>query len=436
MKKLFVIGLIALFCACAGNPASSGNSTAGMDLDAAIKEAATQMETRIPSGTLVALVSFASPSTAFSTQILTRLESAIVSSGKLVVVDRANLDKVRAEQGFQLSGEVDDESAKSIGKLLGAGAIVTGSLTDLGDVYSLTLKAINIETATVAVSYLADLRKTTRIATLLATRDGAASGGTTQGTTARTQPASSVASTSTTTSAAPVRFTVTFNANGASGGAPPAHTVQNGESITLPDIGAMNNPRGTFDGWNTRADGNGTPYTAGNTFIVNANTQLYAQWIEQIYRIGDTGPAGGIIFYDKGNRNGGWQYMEVAKDDLGKATGLKINGTNTGIGTGKQNTQVIARSGGMAAMICEAYRGGGFADWFLPSKDELNMMYINLVRISRIVDWEDTFWSSSVVNGVGNWRAVWAQRFSDGYQEGGMIHNEGNNYSIRAVRQF
>jgi hypothetical protein len=98
------------------------------------------LEARLPAKTTVALVSVASPSTAFSTQVLTRLESAVVGGGKLVVVDRSYLDKVREEQGFQLSGEVDDESAKSIGKLLGAGAIVTGALADLGDVYSLTLK--------------------------------------------------------------------------------------------------------------------------------------------------------------------------------------------------------------------------------------------------------------------------------------------------------
>jgi len=359
MKKLFVIGLIALLSACASHPTASGTTAAGMDLDAAIKEAATQMTTRIPSGTMVALVSLASPSTAFSTQVLTRLESAIVNSGKLVVVDRANLDKIRAEQGFQLSGEVDDESAKSIGKLLGAGAIITGSLTDLGDVYSLVLKAINIKTATVAVSYLADLTKTTRIETLLATRDGAGLGG--------TATAASASRPSTAAQTQPVAPK-----------APPTPT----------------------------------------------------------YSIGDTGPGGGIIFYDKGNRSGGWQYMEVSKDDLGKSQMMKVSGTNTGVGTGNQNTQLIAKSGGMAAMLCEAYRGGGFTDWFLPSKDELNLIYINLVRISHIVDWEDIYWSSSEVIGVGLWDAVWAQNFSNGHQEGGMLHNASKTYLVRAVRRF
>ncbi|GHU49006.1 hypothetical protein FACS1894200_07050 [Spirochaetia bacterium] len=156
--------------------AAPSGSSPGMDMDAAIREAAAQMEAKIPAKTMVALVSVASPSAAFSSQVLARIESAIVSSGKLGVVDRANLDKVRNEQGFQLSGEVDDESAKAIGKLLGAGAIVTGTLTDLGDVYSLTLKAINMETAMVVVSYLADLAKSARVETLLASGGGGTSG--------------------------------------------------------------------------------------------------------------------------------------------------------------------------------------------------------------------------------------------------------------------
>ncbi|GHV87145.1 hypothetical protein AGMMS50255_4410 [Spirochaetia bacterium] len=122
-----------------------------------------------------------------------------------------------------------------------------------------------------------------------------------------------------------------------------------------------------------------------------------------VYKVGDTGPAGGIVFYDKGNTSGGWRYMEVAKDDLGKATwGGNVDGTKTSVGTGKQNTQFIAKSGGMAATLCASYQGGGFSDWFLPSKDELNLIYINMVRISHTVDWEDTYWSSSDSK-VGSW---------------------------------
>ncbi|GHV32079.1 hypothetical protein AGMMS4952_21840 [Spirochaetia bacterium] len=79
-----------------------------MSLDEAVAQAAAQMEARLPARTEVALISVSSPSAPFSQYVLDGLETALVGSGKLVVVDRANLDKVRAEQGFQMSGEVNE----------------------------------------------------------------------------------------------------------------------------------------------------------------------------------------------------------------------------------------------------------------------------------------------------------------------------------------
>jgi len=69
-KKVLIgafIGLLILMSfGCKSTPASSASTPhVGMDLDAAIREAAAQMETRITSGTMVALVSLASPSTVF-----------------------------------------------------------------------------------------------------------------------------------------------------------------------------------------------------------------------------------------------------------------------------------------------------------------------------------------------------------------------------------
>jgi hypothetical protein len=190
MKKkiLTIVPMVLLIMGCVGSrpvvtsydsspekdiAAVSYGSSPGKNLDAAIKEAAVQMEKNLPKGMEVALVSVASSSAQLSEYVIGRLEAALVGGKKLVVVDRSNLDKIREEQGFQLSGEVDDNSAKSIGKLLGAGAIVTGAFADLGDMYSLTLKAINIETATVAVSYPVDIAKSTRIETLIASGGGA-----------------------------------------------------------------------------------------------------------------------------------------------------------------------------------------------------------------------------------------------------------------------
>ena len=43
---------------------------------------------------------------------------------------------------------------------------------------------------------------------------------------------------------------------------------------------------------------------------------------EKEYTIGDTGPAGGIIFYDKGNKTDGWRYLEAAPADLKLVNGV------------------------------------------------------------------------------------------------------------------
>jgi hypothetical protein len=75
-----------------------------------------------------------------------------------------------------------------------------------------------------------------------------------------------------------VTYSVTYLANGASGTAPQAQTVEPGTEITLPGAGDMRLTDRIFAGWNTSAGGTGAGYTAGELYTVNANTVLYAQW--------------------------------------------------------------------------------------------------------------------------------------------------------------
>jgi hypothetical protein len=103
------------------------------------------------------------------------------------------------------------------------------------------------------------------------------------------------------------------------------------------------------------------------------------------YNIGDTGPAGGLIFYDQGSVINGWRYMEAGLTDLSApwapsgpapATGV----TATAIGTGQANTNSLFAFYGnssstiYAARSCKLYTFGGYSDWFLPSKDECTTM--------------------------------------------------------------
>jgi hypothetical protein len=71
----------------------------------------------------------------------------MVNDGKLIVVDRQNLELIQQEMRFQLSGEVSDETAQEIGRKLGAQYIISGSMTSLGNMYRMRVQAISVETA-------------------------------------------------------------------------------------------------------------------------------------------------------------------------------------------------------------------------------------------------------------------------------------------------
>ena len=73
-----------------------------------------------------------------------------------------------------------------------------------------------------------------------------------------------------------VIYTITFNANGGSG-TMSALSVKEGASQKLTS-NSFTRSDYTFTGWNTKADGSGTPYTNGQTITPTSNLTLYAQW--------------------------------------------------------------------------------------------------------------------------------------------------------------
>lgn len=78
-------------------------------------------------------------------------------------------------------------------------------------------------------------------------------------------------------------YTVTYNANGADSGTVPTDATEyaSGATVTvLGNTGSLVKTGYTFDGWNTQANGEGTNYTAGNTFTISTNTTLYAKWTD------------------------------------------------------------------------------------------------------------------------------------------------------------
>ncbi|MDR3301494.1 MAG: DUF1566 domain-containing protein, partial [Spirochaetaceae bacterium] len=163
-----------------------------------------------------------------------------------------------------------------------------------------------------------------------------------------------------------------------------------------------------------------------------------------VYAIRETGPAGGWIFYENQNYAAdGWRYLEAAPEDCadaewglcwGENNNIDVPGTNTGIGMGKENTRLIVQKypdGSYAAHLCKDYRGGGKDDWFLPSKDELSLMWTNLKQ-QDLGGFSGSYYWSSSQDGAGIIDS-WLQDFSSGYQ---TRFRKYEAHSVRAVRAF
>ena len=152
--------------------------------------------------------------------------------------------------------------------------------------------------------------------------------------------------------------------------------------------------------------------------------------------IGDT-HQGGIIFYLDGNGGG----LIAAPTDQGMAewgcNGITISGADgITIGTGAQNTSDIeadCTTSGTAADICANLSLGGYSDWYLPSKDELNEMYLNIANGSLLGNVGGLnfsyYWSSTEIDS----NDVWVQFFQTLYQSN---HTKNSTYYVRAVRAF
>jgi len=211
-------------------------------------------------------------------------------------------------------------------------------------------------------------------------------------------------------------YTVTFN-----GSYIGSQTVEQGGLVIEPT--APTRAGYTFGGWYKESGCINSWDFATDT--VTSNVTLYAKWTP-LYALRDTGPAGGLIFYVKeGGYSGGWMYLEAAPSD--QSTGIQwYNGSyvvtgaiGTAIGTGQANTTAIVDTqgtGSYAAQLCNDLEEGGYDDWFLPSKDELNLMYENLgvAGVGGFVDYGYLpYWSSSEYDA----NYAWYQYFGDGSQD-------------------
>ncbi len=135
---------------------------------------------------------------------------------------------------------------------------------------------------------------------------------------------------------------------------------------------------------------------AGQTVAGGAIAQTGA--VRSTYSIGDIGPGGGLVFYKYGNLV--YEFSE-------KIANAKW-----------ENAKKLAKN----------YRGGGYSDWYLPSKGEFDIIYRNIGSQGFIMD-SDWYWSSS----EGEPGNAWYYTLDDGY------HNDNDKnweLGVRAIRFF
>ncbi len=185
------------------------------------------------------------------------------------------------------------------------------------------------------------------------------------------------------------------------------------------------------------ADGSETKVTAGTNvtvtgsgttaspYVVNA-TGATTLTIGQAYQ-------GGIIFWlDATGQHGLIAATADQSEGIQWYNGsyTTTNAVRDGIGAGMYNTErIIANqgAGSYAAQLCANYQGGGYGDWYLPSKYELNLLYLQKDAVGGFAS--SYYWSSTEYNNNGAQK----QYFYDGSQ---YLDDKKNNYRVRAVRAF
>jgi hypothetical protein len=153
---------------------------------------------------------------------------------------------------------------------------------------------------------------------------------------------------------------------------------------------------------------------------------------------------GGIIAYilqpgDPGYVSGEIHGLIAAPADqsagiIWGCSGTLIAGADgTTLGTGNKNTSDIVKGCAtpvIAARLCNDLQLNGYSDWYLPSKDELNKLYINKATVGGFANsFNSVYWSSTEFDAS----TAWNQSFSNGFQ--GNLP-KASTLRVRAVRAF
>lgn len=148
MRKIIFTFMFSLI-----SVAVSFSQSKGVTIDNALTQAAEKFSSSLKNRTTVAILGISSSYNELSEYMLGELTTDIVQLRKLQVVTRANLDVIKKEMNFQLSGEVSDETMQQLGAKIGAQTVISGTFKPLGTLYVLDIQAFDVTTATIQDTY-------------------------------------------------------------------------------------------------------------------------------------------------------------------------------------------------------------------------------------------------------------------------------------------
>ncbi len=241
----------------------------------------------------------------------------------------------------------------------------------------------------------------------------------------------------------------------------PIYTASQAANITTTDITNLSNLSGTNTGDQTISrTGLTVTLTNGGSYQDSINTYTAGDGIdinhnvisEHKYQIGDFAQGGIVFWVDETGEHG----LVCAKEDQDGGSGIRwyagTSGNTQAKGdgpyAGEANTAIIIAAlvaigddgNTYAARICNELQvtegGKTYGDWYLPSKQELNLMYQNRAIIDATATTNggaafasDYYWSSTELNSS----FAWYYDFGSG---GSLDPTKSNSYRVRAVRAF